>query len=148
MILKHKLLDYARGEVGNNIYMFTANSTIRQNGCVVMGRGNAAVVRDFYKGIDKKFGHVIEHLSVFGVQFVQHNSQWIGAFQTKVHWQDKSPLDLVQRSILHLKTIAEKRPSHTFHLPCPAINNGGQSEDVILPMLECLPDNVIVYKGD
>ena len=32
-----------------------------------------------------------------------------------------------------------------FHLPCPAVSHGGKSVEDVLPMLECLPDNVIVY---
>ena len=145
MLLKQQRLVYSRGLVGNNIYMFTANSTIKQNGRLVMGAGCAKSVRDMYIGIDKQFGNEIEHLSTFGCKFVQHKSQWIGAFQTKIHWQNKSPLDLVEVSVLQLKHIAERRGAYIFHLPCPAVSNGGRSVDDILPMLETLPDNVIVY---
>lgn len=145
MIISNNLLSYPRVIVGNNIYMFTANSTLRNNGKLVIGRGCAKSVRDIYDGIDKLFGDVIEHNSVFGVKFVQHNQQWIGAFQTKIDWQKDSPLDVVATSIAYLKRVAELRPEYTFHLPCPAISNGGKSVDEILPMLECLPDNVIIY---
>ena len=88
MIISNNLLSYPRGIVGNNIYMFTANSTLRTNG---------------------------------------------------------SPLHAVATSIAYLKRVAELRPEYTFHLPCPAISNGGKSVDEILPMLVCLPDNVIIY---
>ena len=145
MILKHKRLDYCRGVVDKNIFMFTANSVIRDNGCLVMGAGCARYVRDFYNGVDKLMGNEIEHLSVYGVRFVQWNSQYIGAFQTKIHWKDKSPLDVVEFSINQLKQVVQKRPDFTFHLPCPAISHGGRSVEDILPMLDVLPDNVIVY---
>lgn len=149
MILKRELLQYQKGEVGNNIYMFTANSTLNQNGGLVMGAGNAKAVRDTYVGIDKSFGNKVEHLSEFNVLFVpcptNNTVQWIGAFQSKIDWKDKSPLQLVQNSVNKLKHIAEERPQHTFHLPCPAVNHGGRSKKEILDMLQILPDNVVVY---
>lgn len=39
MILKRERLYYPRGIAGNNIYMFTANSIIKQDGKLVMGKG-------------------------------------------------------------------------------------------------------------
>lgn len=146
MLVRYKRLNYPKGLVGDNIYMFTANSTLNKQGKLVMGAGNAKAVRDLYKNIDTQFGKVIEDQEVFGVKFVQYyNLQWIGAFQTKIHWQNESPLDVVENSVKHLKHVAERRPSWTFHLPCPAISHGKRSLQEILPLLECLPDNVIIY---
>ncbi len=145
MKLVRKRLSYCRGLVGNNIYLFTANSVIRGNGNLVMGAGCAKTVKTTYKGIDILFGKQIENLSVFNLKFVQWNGQWIGAFQTKINWQDSSPMDVVQGSIDQLLHVAIRRPNYTFHLPCPAVNHGGKSEKEIVPLLEKLPDNVIVY---
>ena len=145
MKLIRKRLSYCRGLVGNTIYMFTANSVIKHDGKLVIGVGCAKLVRDYYKNIDKQFGKEIEHLSVFNLRFVPWKEQWIGAFQTKVDWQDSSPIDVVQGSIDQLLHVTIRRPNHTFHLPCPAVNHGGKSEKEILPLLEKLPDNVIVY---
>jgi len=39
MILKRERLYYPRGIVGNNIYLFTANSIVKQDGKLVMGAG-------------------------------------------------------------------------------------------------------------
>ncbi len=145
MILQRERLSYQRGDVGNNICMFTANSVIKNDGKLVMGAGVAKVVRDFYQGIDKLFGLEIEHMSKFGVKFVKWNGQNIGAFQTKYNWTDSSPLELVECSVRNLKFVADNRPHHTFHLPCPAVNHGRQSVEDVLPLLEILPDNVIIY---
>lgn len=128
-----------------HIYIFTANSVVRSNGSLVMGAGVAKAVKLQYRGIDVLFGGVIPHLGVFGVQFVQWNNTWIGAFQTKIDWKDDSPIEVVQNSILELCNIATRRPTHTFHLPCPAVNHGGKSVEEILPLLEILPENVLVY---
>ena len=145
MILKHERLSYKRGLVGNEIFMFTANSTIRANGNLVMGAGCAKTVRDTYTGIDKQFGSKIFNLQEFNVTFVKWKEQWVGAFQTKLHWQKESPLYLVEDGVEKLTRIANERPQWVFHLPCPAVNHGGQSVDDVLPLLEQLPDNVIVY---
>ena len=144
MILVNKRLDYARGLVGDNIYMFTANSTIRNNGCLVMGAGCAKAVRDTYQGIDQLFGDKID-INQYGVEFVQWKEQFIGAFQTKYHWQNGSPLGLVEYSCQKLTHIANKRPQHTFHLPFPAISHGGRGVEEVMPLVKMLPDNVIVY---
>lgn len=124
MILKRERLSYQRSDVGNNIYMFTANSVIKSDGKLVMCAGCAKIVRDFYKGIDKLFGIEIEHMIKFGVKFVKWDGQNIGAFQTKYNWTDSSLLELVEYSTKYLKFIADNRSHHTFHLPCPAVNHG------------------------
>ena len=145
MKLLKQRLSYSRGIVGDNIYMFTANSCIKDNGALVMGRGCAKTVRDIYTGVDKLFGKEIEHMSEFNIKFIKWHEQWIGAFQTKVNWQDKSPKRLVLHSTQKLCDVAKKRPQWTFHLPCPAVSNGGMEVDDVLNMIEILPDNVIVY---
>lgn len=145
MILVNERLTYPRGLVGNNIYMFTANSVVNGSGKLIMGRGCAKAVRDTYQGIDKLFGDVIDNMTLFGVRFVKHDAQWIGAFQTKYNWQDRSPPELVEYSVFKLAKVAGVRPEYTFHLPFPAISNGGRSVGDVLPMLQVLPDNVIVY---
>lgn len=145
MILVNERLTYPRGLVGNNIYMFTANSVVNGSGKLIMGRGCAKTVRDTYQGIDKKFGDIIDNMGKFGVKFVRLETQWIAAFQTKYHWQDPSPLDLVEYSGYKLANIAGSGMEFTFHLPCPAVGCGEQSVDDVLSVLEILPDNVIVY---
>ena len=145
MRIVYKRLSYGEYDLLHNVYMFTANSTIRKNGALVMGAGVAKVVRDKYKGVDSEFGKEINHHSVFGVKFLKHENTFIGAFQTKVNWQEESPLDVVKVSVHKLRGIVTRRPQLTFHLPCPAINHGGKSVEEVLPLLSGLPDNVIVY---
>lgn len=149
MKIEYKRLSYPKGDVGKNIYMFTANSILNSRGDLVMGAGCAKTVRDTYKCVDSLFGEKIGTSGQeFNISFVKwNNSQWIGAFQTKIDWRKPSPLYLVKDSISKLKSVSEVRPSWTFHLPCPAIGLGGGEVDEILPLLEVLPDNVVVYLG-
>lgn len=67
------------------------------------------------------------------------------AFQTKRNWRDISDIQDVIRSINKLKNGAIKRSDDIFGLPFPAINHGGLNWRDILPYLNDLPDNVIVY---
>lgn len=145
MVLNSGKISYPLSSDTKHIYLFTANSVVTSNGKLVMGAGVAKAVRDTYKGIDTLFGSKIVHMDVFCLQFVEWNGVWIGAFQTKIDWREASPLNVVQSSINMLTSVANKRPNHTFHLPCPAVNHGGRRIEDILPMLESLPDNVIVY---
>jgi hypothetical protein len=91
------------------------------------------------------FGDKIKEDEKFNLSFVKWEYQWIGAFQTKTDWRKPSPLPLIQNSINKLRRVAEERPTWTFHLPCPAVSHGGKRVEEVLPMLECLPDNVVVY---
>lgn len=145
MIIKEERLHYQKGLVGKNIFMFTSNSTLNKRGSLVMGAGCAATVRDTYNGIDELFGQEIEHLSQFNISFIKWKGQWLGAFQTKLNWREPSPISLVKNSINKLERVSEARPNWVFHLPCPAVNHGGRSVEQILPLLEKLPDNVIIY---
>lgn len=144
MQVQYKRLSYPKGDVGRNIYMFTANSTLKNDGKLVMGAGCAKTVRDAFHGIDKMFGDKIGHLSEFNVLFVKHNAQWIGAFQTKINWQEPSPMFLVKESIDKLTRIAKERPLWTFHCPCPAVNHGGKIPDDNWHD-GCLGDNNLAY---
>ncbi|CAH9014146.1 conserved hypothetical protein [Vibrio phage 496E54-1] len=146
MILVNKRLSYSRGLVGDNIYMFTSNSTIKNNGRLTMGAGCAKAVRDCYQDIDKLFGEKID-INQYGVEFVQWNDQHIGAFQTKYPWQKDSPLSLIEYSCRKLKSVAERRNVFTFHLPFPAVGFGNRGKEEVMPLVKMLPDNVIVYLG-
>lgn len=121
---------------------FTANSTITQDGKLVMGAGTAKIVRDTFKGIDDRFGSNIDNLSDFYIKLDYQTR--VFALQTKRHWKDESPIDLVKESISKLKDIAAFKA--TFAIPYPAIGYGGLSESDIQPLIEQLPDNVFVYK--
>ena len=81
---------------------------------------------------------------VKGNVFEHHNN--LIAFQTKIHYKDKSPLDLVKKSVTRLKFLATLFDDCLFGLPFPAINNGGLTKEVVLPIIESLPDNVLVFE--
>jgi hypothetical protein len=128
-----------------------------------MGAGVALEAKKKFKGIDEVFGAYIHTIINVGRLFQQHITGMsstgcclygcvpklyhsLGMFQTKYHWKDKSPLDLIEFSTNMLHHYAESRPDETFHLPYPGINNGGLRPGQVYPIIKNLPDNVFVWR--
>lgn len=139
---------------------FTANSFVKNNGALVMGAGFAKTIKDKFIDIDFKFGAIVNDVKEvvnihrtsydilkrdfprYGLVFVDN----IGAFQTKYAFNNKSPIELVQFSTEKLKEFAENNPDKIIGLNYPGIGLGGLQEEQVLPLIETLPDNVLIYK--
>ena len=157
MILINSLLKVPFEGLKRHVYLFTANSTIKTNGELVMGRGIAKAVRDNYPDIAKKFGMKIPFGDRFGLEKIYfqtdiYDEKWEGyrvipiyAFQTKIDFRTSSPLDLIEYSVSKLKDESETNPDIIYHLPFPGCGNGGRTKEEILPLIQCLPNNVLVY---
>ena len=143
--------------------LFTANSFIKNDKSLAMGRGIAKEVKDKFPGIDKEFGEIIMSTLYSNDSKRLHRSEYdtvkkdfskfglivlgkIGAFQTKYHFKYKSELSLIEFSISMLDVYARDNPDKLIGLTFPGINYGKLSEEDVLPFLETLPDNVRVYK--
>lgn len=124
----------------------TTNSILNKKGELVMGAGIAKQAKQKHPDLPKLFGDLIKEKDVenkfYGMLLAKRKYV---AFQTKLHWKDNSPLDVVQRSIIMLKKTANKYADKTFGIPFPAINNGGLTVEIVLPLLQEIPDNVIIY---
>jgi len=141
------------------IVLVTTNSVITRNG-LVMGKGSALEAAKRFPGIRMSLAKKLKELGFqsgtfptkiwYGV-LVSKNNQ-IGIFQTKFDWRSPSGLDIVRFSCKMLREIALKHPDMTYHLPFPGVGNGGLPEELVLPILMTLPDNVFVWrynkKGD
>lgn len=127
----------------------TTNSVIKQNGELVMGAGNALQAKQRVPTLPLDFGNQIKSKNLQGKFYglLLSHEKYL-AFQTKLHYQDESPLDVVSKSVSALERLANKYPDKTFGLPFPAISNGKRTVAEILPMLETLPNNVYVYHLD
>ena len=140
MKLIHGLLDYTDWQLPD-VYLFTGNPVRNRFGEVVMGRGAALAVKRAYPGIGK---HITTDRPVTWYEISP--GKWIGWFQVKHHWRQDASLDLIRRSARYLGAIAEKRPEQRFHLNCPGTGNGRLDWADVEPVLQCMPDNVLVYK--
>jgi len=123
-------------------FLFTANNVIKRNGALVMGAGIAKQVRDRFPGIDLVAG---KEVSRAGSQYGVILGKKIGLIQTKYHWKDKSPMELICHSVSKLRAIALSRSTERFDLTLPGCGHGGQSYNAVLPFISELPDNVHVW---
>lgn len=154
MKIRDKLLNYSRRWEYPDVYLFTGNPIIKNNGAIVMGRGAAKQIRDTYPDIDIQFGDALRakpdaHIVWIKVKFHSKASnpmQRLGWFKVKDHWKDPARLSLIQESSNQLREIAERNPDITFHMNFPGVGNGGLQDHLVLPLLETLPDNVWIYR--
>lgn len=135
--------DIYKDDLNYDYVCFTANSVIKEDGKLVMGAGNAKVIRDKYKDIDAFFGKQIYHLSNFGI--CVNKKERVIAVQSKMHFKDKSQLDVIENSLNMLSAFAKANPSDTIALPYPGIGLGGLSMVELQPLIRKLPSNIHVY---
>jgi hypothetical protein len=141
------LLNYSAPWTLPNVYIFTGNGIIKQNGAIVMGRGAAKQVRDSYPGIDKKLGQAIFGLpDAYYLEIPVAPKQMIGWFKVKNHWQQAADLMLIQRATDELSIHAGFYPIHTYHMNFPGVGNGRLNDAQVMPIIKRLPDNVWVYR--
>lgn len=135
-----------------DLILFTANSSVR-NGKMVMGGGAAKEAKNLFKTSEWVFGKWLEDNNkvdkFFGIIIPQSKATemkgtTLGAFQTKREvWKD-SDLELVEKAIKALNKVADQYERVVLNYP--AIGLGNLKEEDVLPLLEVLPDNVIIYK--
>jgi hypothetical protein len=106
-----------------------------------MGRGAARMVRDSYPGIDKRI-HTSEAVSFTDIT----TDQTIGWFKVKDHWKNPARLSFIKESTELLAHYAKKLYSLTWHMNMPGVGNGKLEGRNVLPILQKLPDNVIIYR--
>lgn len=142
-------LNYTSLPMSGHIHFFTANQVIKTNGRLVMGAGNAKACLDAHPNIDlamarlfQKYPHKLVHTVGSSLSY-----GFVGAFIVKDHWRRPADINLVIKATGQLEQLANDNPSYTFHLPFPPIGKGGLSEHEVYPIIQQLPDNVLVYKG-
>jgi len=124
-----------------DLFCITTNSTITSSGRLVMGAGIAKEARDRFPDIALKAGQQIRHLSIYGLIRIGK----IGFFQTKLHWANPSDLFIIQVSVRKLALYANGNSHHQILLNYPGISHGRLSIDQVQPIIQQLPDNVMVW---
>ena len=121
---------------------------ILSRGRLVMGAGAAAELVRRWPNAPEYFGRIIgRSQSTYGV--VIEKTLGYGIFQTKHHWQYASNLDLIAYSTACLTfwaTDPELEPQERFFLNYPGIGLGQLSKPEVFPIIERLPDNVIIWE--
>jgi hypothetical protein len=135
-------------EIGRaNLILVTTNAVVTRSGRLVMGRGAAREARDRFPGFDADLGAaILGSPSPYGVAVAQrdyHPVTWLGAFQVKHHWKDRAQPDLIAFSVERLATITNRYARIAMNFP--GIGNGGLQPEVVLPLLQKLPNHVFIY---
>jgi len=134
-----------------DLFLITANSFVKRNGCLVMGAGIARQARDRFPGLDATLGQAIRescgHLGKYGLLI---SPRWpasrLGLFQVKYHWNTEALPELIQRSAEKLTAWASAHPDCRIDLNFPGIGNGRLHPAQVLPIVGQLPDNVHVWQ--
>lgn len=120
--------------------IITTNGIVTKDGNAVMGRGVALQAKQKYPGIEKKLGILI-NVEGNRLHVLPHG---LISFPVKHHWKDKADLSLISESVLDLKCLASGMPGRIFAMPLPGTGNGRRTPEEIWPLLQDLPDNVLV----
>lgn len=129
----------------NHFICITTNGFVKKNGEAVMGRGCALEATRIIRGIEAQFGQYIrERGHVPGLLQVNKYGDCVIIFPVKYNWWQPADLDLIRQSSKWLCEEALSDPSNTYVLPRPGCGNGKLDWKIVKPLLEHLPDNVLV----
>ena len=133
----------------------TGNSTVRNDGRLVMGRGAALEAQRMYPGINLEFGIQIRDwqrrygsTTPYGVLVSHQNSDRdIGIFQVKWHFKLPAKEELIRNSVSCLRELAcSAYESSIIAVNFPGIGYGQLERKDVLPMLKSLPYSVEVWE--
>jgi hypothetical protein len=133
-----------------NLMLVTGNSFLTKGGDVVMGAGAALKLKVAMPGVDTWFGQEINRicgsLGMYGL--IVHPQRNIGLFQTKYHFKNNADIDLIQESSYHLNIWLSENGNEdrVVYLNYPGIGNGRLPIGDVEPIVNQLPDNVIVWR--
>ena len=133
-----------------DVLFITTNSTLRNDGALVMGRGAAYQAKVLWPMLPFKLGAQIKTSCGSGGDYLvlpgtQDGNMWIEAFQVKRDWQQPADPDLITRSTMRLAQYARKHPNYRIFLNCPGIGNGQLTLQQVVPVLAMLPSNVTIW---
>lgn len=135
--------------------LFTANSTVRKDGALVMGRGAALEAQKLFPGINKFFGEAIKVFGKrrYGVIYRAPpfgGGKYIGAFQVKCNYREDADLSLIEYSTDYLLRDIRAdlpEPGMLFAVNFPGIGWGRLKREDVLPIISKLPDNVEIWSS-
>ena len=138
-------------EIGKaNLILVTTNASVRKDGCLVCGRGAAKEAAERFPTFSRRCGHKIRFYEreekIYGIMIFSGilPQGSIGAFQVKYHWKDQADLLLIAHSVGQLILVSGQYERIAMNFPGTGF--GRLAREKVLPLLEPLPDNVIIYE--
>lgn len=134
-----------------DLFLVSTNSTIRQDGALVMGRGIARQAKERFPGLDAALGRQVQALcGNQGIYGLLVSPRWpaakLGAFQVKQHYSQPASLELIRRSTAALCAWCADHPDAQVALNFPGIGNGRLRRADVLPIIAQLPDRVAIWE--
>lgn len=130
----------------------TTNGIVKNNNELVMGAGIAKAISEKYPNIAKTLGSKIKatgkNIVFKGVEAKDNQGTYVLSFPTKEDYRDKSSLELIRRSAIRLKYLADVHGLKDIVIPCPGIGCGGLDMEEVVELLGTIFDErfTIVYK--
>lgn len=126
--------------------VITTNGTVKRNGECVMGRGCAAEAAKMFPCLPKMLGTDIRARGNIPHNYMfswYPNQLW--TFPVKHNWYETADLQLIESSVRYFaEYLAHSEEDSIFVMPRPGCGNGKLSWTNVRPILEVLPDNVVV----
>ncbi|WP_420640503.1 hypothetical protein [Candidatus Leptofilum sp.] len=134
-----------------DLFLITTNSTIRQDGALVMGRGIAKQARDRFPGLAASLGrHILNTCGRLGDYGLLVSPRWpaakLGAFQVKLYYSQPASLELIRHSTAIFCAWCAVHPDAKVVLNYPGIGNGRFRREVVLPIIAQLPEQVTIWE--
>lgn len=122
----------------------TTNGMVKRDGTCVMGRGCAREAAKKWPLLPLMVGtHIRDEGNVLGL-FLPKGGPEILSFPVKHKWMEPADPALISASAKDLDILARQMPEKIFLLPRPGCGNGQLNWEDVKPLLEFLPDNVLV----
>lgn len=125
----------------DTVIVIPTNGDVNRNGECVMGRGLALQAKKRIPGIALELGKEIKQQGNVPV-FLDHADCL--SFPVKHHWFEKADLDLIQQSACILESLAHDYWEAVFVGVRFGCGNGKLNWKDVKPILESLPDNVLI----
>ncbi len=132
-----------------HVVCITTNGYVRRDGRLVMGRGCALEAKLRIPNIDLEIGRFLTGLrkgqrdSMLQIP-AYFNKSWILTFPVKEHWEHDAIPELISHSARWLAVHCAVLPKRIYVLPRPGCGNGGLHWNDVKPLIDFLPDNVLV----
>lgn len=122
--MKQITADIADRTLRPDLVVVTTNGCRTHMGALVMGAGVALKFKLSYPGIDLILGEWVQEKGNVPC-LIRKWTPHIISLPTKNHWQDPSPIDLVENSLRRLVDIVDYHGYRNVVMPRPGCGNGG-----------------------
>lgn len=138
-----------------DLFCVTTNAVVNGGGKLVMASGMSLQVAMRFPKVPGAIGATLK--KKYGIKsgtcpdfhlLVSENwpSVKLACFQSKRVWWGATDFHLLEASVDALRDWAAKHPEAQIALNFPAVGRGGFLQANVMPVLECLPDNVTIWR--